>query len=71
MVVGKDISMEEVTNFTRKTLTGCFCGKEFRVDAMRCWVELNWKPLLGYSPEAHAFVQGWSCFFFKAEEDYR
>jgi hypothetical protein len=70
MVVGKDLSKVKVTNFATKTLVGCFCGNDVKVDALHLLIELNWKHLLGYSLEAHSLVRGWSCFFFKVEEDY-
>lgn len=68
MVVGKDIVVAEVANYSGRTLVGCFCSK-VGVEALRRWIDINQQPILRYSFETHTLVRGWSCFIFKSEED--
>jgi hypothetical protein len=62
MVVDEDIPVSEVLRYTCRTLVGRFLGKHAGEKATHCWMELQWKPLLGYVLEVHVLMRGWITF---------
>jgi hypothetical protein len=62
MVVGVDIPVFEVVKLARKTLVGCFNGKQAGEASLSRWIDQFWKPVLGYIPEAHALAKRWNSF---------
>lgn len=64
MVVGKEVSIEEVSKFYGKTLVGRLCGKDANGAALGRLTKKYWNPLIGYVLETHIMVRGFSCFIF-------
>jgi hypothetical protein len=69
MVVGDDKGIGEISSMVGKIVIGRFCGKFVIPTAIKKWLNINWKPFLGYSPFFHTLARGWICFVFKSHED--
>jgi hypothetical protein len=69
MVVGDDVSMEEILELIGKTSGGHFCGKVVCPKALGNWIDKNWTEPLGYRPGFHTLSRGWICFKFHSRED--
>jgi len=50
MVIGEDISIEEITSFEGKMLVRKFSGKLPENSALQSWIYQEWTPLLDYLP---------------------
>jgi hypothetical protein len=64
MVVGKDISIADISLVAGKLLVDSFNGKASGEKSLSKWLDLQWKPKLGYSPKFHLLARGWFSFMF-------
>jgi hypothetical protein len=62
MVLGRDVGMQEVSTLSLCALVGRFRYRALSKFDIDWWMEENWKPLSGYSPEVLVLVRGWFCF---------
>jgi hypothetical protein len=51
------------------TLVGRFSYRKLLQVPLEYWVEITWKPLLGYSPEIFYLARGWFGFKCRNLED--
>lgn len=65
MVLGRDVMMDGVVDFTEKALVDRFEYVSLaRADVIR-WVMERWKPILGYIPRYITLIKGWVCFYIQ------
>ena len=50
LLLGKDISLEQVPDFLAHALVGCFCGKVIARASLQWWIQANWISILRYEP---------------------
>ena len=48
LIMGKDISLEQIPDFLSQALVGHFCGKIVAIASLQHWISTNWGELLGY-----------------------
>lgn len=58
MVLERDASMHEVFALSLCAIVGRFSYRVLSKFDIDWWMEENWKPLLGYSPEVLVLVRG-------------
>jgi hypothetical protein len=63
------LSLQEVSSLSLCALVGRFSYWALSKLDITWWVEENWKPLLGYSPDVLALVREWFCFQLRAATD--
>jgi hypothetical protein len=69
MVVGDDIPLSNIPHLLGKTLVGRFNGKSLGEKALTCWMQNQWKPLIGYIPKIHILSRSWISFSFLLDDD--
>jgi len=69
MVLGKDVRLDWVEDFTHKVVVGIFeYISPSRAKVVK-WITKQWKPWLRYIPRYITLMKGWVCFHFKSEID--
>jgi hypothetical protein len=51
-----------------QSLVGIFVGKNVGEKELHRWMEQQWKPLLGYVPDAHVLSKGWYAFILESSD---
>jgi hypothetical protein len=69
MVLGSDVGLAETYTLALCGLVGRLSYKYLCKVSIPEWVELNWKPVLGYSPEIIYLTKGWVGFICNTPED--
>jgi hypothetical protein len=69
MVLGSDVGLPESCNLALCGLVGRLSYNYLCKVSILDWVELSWKPLLGYAPEVIFLTKGWMGFLCKSPED--
>jgi len=69
MVVAKCISISNISLVVGKSLVCRFNGKAPGEKSLSKWLDLQWKPKLGYSLEFQLLAKGWVSFLFQSAED--
>jgi hypothetical protein len=59
MVLGDDFGLEEAVSLALITLVGIFSYHSLCFTPMLSWMEANWSPMLGYTPEFFFLLRGW------------
>jgi len=67
--MGMDVSLEEVCNLALCALVGRLDYRSCCKQTLTDWMQCNWEPVLGYSPEVMTLLRGWIGFVFKSPED--
>ena len=69
LVVGNDIQVEHITFLSSKIFVGNFLDHKMNLGSLSKWIQLVWKPLLGYGPNFPLWVKGWIKPIFRIDED--
>jgi hypothetical protein len=69
MVLGAGVGLEESCRLALCGLVGRLSYSYLVSSPVAEWMEISWKPLLGYIPEIHYLTKGWMGFIFKSPED--
>ena len=69
LIVGKDITLEQIPDFLAQALVGRFCGKIVTKASLQQWIALNWSNLLGYEPTFYSLPRGWFLIKLQSMED--
>jgi hypothetical protein len=69
LVLGMDIGLPEACNLALCALVGRLAYKLNCKQNIEDWMEISWKPLLGYLPKFFLLQQGWLGFVFKTPAD--
>lgn len=65
--LGEDIKMNQGVELANQGLTGCFLGREIFEKNLSEWLEMVWRPLLGYTVGFYLLVRGWLASFLKVK----
>jgi hypothetical protein len=66
LVMGMDVILEEACNLALCALVGRLTYRSCCKQTLTDWMQCNWEPVLGYSPEVMSLSRGWLGFVFKS-----
>jgi len=69
LVFGNDIGLEDTVKMALSALVGRISYKSLSKDSLEGWIQRQWQPILGYSPEVNYLTKGWLGFIFHSPED--
>ena len=69
LVVGEDISLNEIVLTNALTLVGRFGGRNISADGVHRWVADTWSLLISLCPQIFVLPRGWIAFKFLKVED--
>jgi hypothetical protein len=69
LVMGMDVGLDEACNLALCALVGRLSYQSWCKQPLTEWMQCNWEPVLGYSPEVLSLLSGWLGFVFKSPED--
>jgi hypothetical protein len=69
MALGSDVGLPESCNLALCGLVGRLSYNYLCKVSILDWVDLSWKPLLGYAPEVIFLTKGWMGFLCKSPEN--
>jgi hypothetical protein len=69
LVLGEDVSMNDVVSLAKTALVGRFTGCNMGITTLCRWSSVNMEPTLGYNPKVFTMAKGWLGFVLCSEED--
>ena len=69
LVVGEDVSLNDIVLTNALTLVGHFGGKKFSSEGLHRWVSPTWPREVSICPKVFILPRGWLAFKFQDPDD--